>query len=89
MKLDLKTDVEFLRMKKELEDEVDALIDSSKNNLYLNITSILDGSIDNTDEVLKIINDDLEEKRINLKKHFIGELEVITKKAFYEAISKF
>lgn len=89
MKLDLKTDVEFLRKKKELEDEVDALIDSSKNNLYLNITSILDGSIDNTDEVLKIINDDLEEKRINLKKHFMGELEVITKKSFHESISKF
>lgn len=89
MKLDLKTDVEFLRKKKELEDEVDALIDSSKNNLHLNIISTLDSSIDNTNEVLKIINDDLEEKRINLKKHFIGELEVITKKAFHESISKF
>lgn len=89
MNLNLKTDIEFNTKKKEIFEKIDLLIDSSKINLSEKIKSELyNESKENIDEILKIINDDLEEKRINIKKHFYSQLETITIKAFNEAIYK-
>jgi len=40
------------------------------------------------DKTINIINEDLEQTRINLKKHFINQIEDMTVKAMENAIQK-
>lgn len=89
MKLNLNTDMEFQDKKKEIEDKIDEIINSSKANL----SSKIKEQLKNEDEkilkdALKIIDEDLEEKRINIKKHFVSQIETITIEAFDNAVAK-
>jgi hypothetical protein len=91
MELNLDTDVEFQNKKMEIEDRVDELIESSKMNLSSKIREQLkdeDEDESTLNETLKIINEDLEEKRIYLKQHFVSQIETITVKAFNDAIAR-
>lgn len=89
MKLNLNTDIEFQDKKKEIEDKIDEIINSSKANL----SSKIKQQLKNEDEkilkdALKIIDEDLEEKRVNIKKYFVSQIETITIEAFNNAIAK-
>ena len=89
MKLNLETDIEYNIKKSEIEYKIDVLIESSKGNLKNKISKRLKNEDENMiNEVLKLIDEDLEEKRINIKKYFISQLEIITIEAFDEAIKK-
>ena len=89
MKLNLETDIEYNIKKSEIEYKIDVLIESSKRNLKNKISKRLKNEDENMiNEVLKLIDEDLEEKRINIKKYFISQLEIITIEAFDEAIKK-
>ena len=89
MKLNLETDIEYNIKKSEIEYKIDVLIESSKRNLKNKISKRLKNEDENIiNEVLKLIDEDLEEKRINIKKYFISQLEIITIEAFDEAIKK-
>ena len=89
MNLDLHTDIEFQNKKIEIESKIDDLIEDSKLKLSLKIKEQLKNEEDNIiEEALKIIEADLEEKRINIKKYFISQIETITILAFDNAIKK-
>ena len=89
MKLNLETDIEYNIKKSEIEYKIDMLIESSKRNLKNKISKRLKNEDENMiNEVLKLIDEDLEEKRINIKKYFISQLEIITIEAFDEAMKK-
>ena len=77
MNLNLKTDVEFNTKKKEIFDKIDAIIDSSKMNLTTKIQKQLENESDlKIERVLEMIYDDLEEKRINIKNHFLSAFKL-------------
>ena len=89
MKLDLKTDTEFQNKKQEIEERVDDIINSSKLNLSTKIREELkDENEDIIKKALELIDEDLEEKRINIKEYFVSQIETITVKAFKNAIAK-
>ena len=89
MKLDLKTDTEFQNKKQEIEDRVDDIINSSKLNLSTKIREELkDENEDIIKKALELIDEDLEEKRINIKEYFVSQIETMTVKAFNNAIAK-
>lgn len=89
MKFNLETDEAYSAIRKQINDDIDSLIDSSLSNLSIAISKALIGEEQSIiDETLKIIKDDLEEKRKSLKKHFLGQIETMTKEAYENAISQ-
>ena len=77
MNMNLKTDVEFNTKKKEIFDKIDTIIDSSKMNLTTKIQKQLENESDlKIERVLEMIYDDLEEKRINIKNHFLSAFKL-------------
>jgi len=93
MNFNLKTDINFKLTKEEIENDIDSLIDYSKNNLTLKITKEIKAQEDIDQQILKdilqMIYTDLESKRIHIKKFFIEQLENITKAGYEEALKKF
>lgn len=88
MNFSLKTDENFKLTKKQIEDDIDSLIDSSKINLTIKIQNeIKDKKI--LSETLEMIYKDLEEKRINIKKYFLSQLETITIESYKNALKTF
>lgn len=62
----------------EIETKIDNLINDSINNFTIKLKEQLDN--DNYEEIIKIINEDLETKRINIKEYFINMLNNTHKK---------
>ncbi len=83
-------DDRYLRLEKFIMNQVDTLIDSSLESLS-GIETILEE--DGTDketikETMKLINDDLEQKRVFLKRHFMSRIDTITEDAIKNAIKE-
>jgi len=88
MKFSLAEDEDFQLTKKEIEDSVDSVIDSSITNLTIKISKEIDNEEILT-QTLDLIYEDLEEKRIKIKQFFISQLETMTKEAFQNALETF
>ena len=90
MNFDLKTDKEYLAAVRRVEEDVDAIIDSAKSNLTRSIGRVLQKEGDGlTGEVLDLVYADLEEKRKNIKSHFVSQLSTLTEEAYQKALSEF
>ena len=89
MQLNLETDIEFQNKKQEIEKKVDVIINSSKFNISTKIREELkDENEDIIKKALELIDENLEEKRINIKEYFVSQIETMTVKAFNDAIAK-